>query len=146
TAPADPDKTNRLAGDFAHLDAIEFITDSAKPEELSKFGLEKPNATATVTFNDGSPAKSVQFGVGREGKPEVYVKLADAAPIFTIRANVRDEIQSSLAFRTPQLWQFAPGDVTALDVTRGTESYKLSKSGPAWSLSGPFDGRASALT
>jgi hypothetical protein len=145
SANADPSKTGVMANDLARLDAVEFIADAAKPEELPKYGLDKPTASAMLNFNDGSPAKTLQLGVGREGKPEVYAKLADAPQVFTVRSAIRDEVdQPSLAFRPLQVWQFPAAEVSSIDVTRGAETYKLMKAVPSWRLIGPFDGNASS--
>ena len=143
-APADADKLSTLSRDLSKLEAVDFVADAPKPDELARFGLDKPTASATFTFSDGSPAKTLQLGVGREGKPEVYAKLADAPQVFTVRTAVRDAIdQPSLAFRPLQIWQFPPSDVSTFEVTRSDETYKLSKAGSLWRLSGPFDGNAS---
>src|SRR6185369_6128420 len=124
SANADPSKTGVMANDLARLDAVEFIADAAKPEELPKYGLDKPTASAMLNFNDGSPAKTLQLGLGREGKPEVYAKLADAPQVFTVRSAIRDEVdQPSLAFRPLQVWQFPAAEVSSIDVTRSAETY-----------------------
>lgn len=146
-ATADSTKVGIVAGDLVRLDAVEFVADAPKPEELPRYGLDRPTATATLTFSDGTAPKSLQLGVGRDGKPEVYAKLTDSPMVFTVRTAIRDGIdQSSLSFLPLQVWQFTANDVAILDVTRGDETYKLTKAPPVWKLSGPFDGAVSVAT
>jgi hypothetical protein len=143
--PADVGKAGTLAADLGRLEAVEYVNDAPKPEDLTKYGLDKPAMSATVTFNDAAqPAKTVQLGQARDGKPEVYAKLADAPGVFAVRQAVKDAIdQSSLAFRPLQLWSAGAAAVKEIDIERPTGAYKLIRSDSGWKLTGPFDATAS---
>jgi hypothetical protein len=143
---ADGGKAATLAGDLSRLEAVEFVNDKPTPEELAKYGLSAPTLTATLTSTDAAkPAKTLQIGNPREGKPEVYAKLADGPGVFTVRDSLKTVIDMpSLAYRPPQLWQVAPESITAIEVQRGTEKYRLTREGGGWKLTGPFDAPASA--
>ncbi|HTK76898.1 MAG TPA: DUF4340 domain-containing protein [Gemmataceae bacterium] len=145
TTPADAGKAGTLAADLGRLEAVEYVNDAPKPEDLTKYGLDKPAISATVTFNDpAQPAKTIQLGQAREGKPEAYAKLTDAPGVFAVRQAVKEAVdQSSLAFRPLQLWSAGPATVKEIDVERPTGKYKLSRADSGWKLSGPFEANAS---
>jgi hypothetical protein len=144
---ADLSKITALAGELAPLDAVDFVADAAKPEILAKYGLDRPVAAATLTFNDGSPSKTLLVGNVREGKAEAFARLSDAPFVFTVRQSLRDALeQPSLALRPLQVWQFAASDIAAMSVKRGNESYTLTKDATGWKLGAPFSGNASAQT
>lgn len=142
---ADAAKASQLANDVSRLDAVEFVTDDAKPDELAKFGLDKPAFTAALTFTDNLPAKTLQVGKAREGKPEWYAKLADSPAVFIVRTALRDALdQPAVAYRPLSLWGEDAAKIDAVDVTRGGEPYALAIKDGEWKLSGPFDAAAFA--
>lgn len=145
STPADAGKAGTLAADLGRLEAVEYVNDAPKPEDLTKYGLDKPALSATVTFNDpAQPAKTVQLGQAREGKPEVYAKLADAPGVFAVRQAVKEAVdQSSLAFRPLQLWSAGATTVKEIGIERPTGAYKLNRTDSGWKLTGPFDATAS---
>jgi Domain of unknown function (DUF4340) len=141
TAKADPAKANALAGDLSRLEAVEYVNFAPKPEDLKTYGLDAPTLKAKLTLTDGS--KTLVVGKPREGKPEVYAKLADAPEVFSMREAVKTTLdQPSLAFRPLQLWQSAGLTVKKIEVHRGTEDYSLNRDGMTWRISGPFDATA----
>ncbi len=134
---ADGGKVNTLAGDLAKLEAAEFVNFAPKPEELKNYGLDSPTLKATLTWQDG--AKTLLVGKPREGKPEVYAKLADGPEVFSLRDTMKTSLdQSSLAFRPLQLWQAAGITVQKMEIARGAESYVLNRDGVMWKIAGPF--------
>src|SRR5439155_24408422 len=145
TTPADGGKDGTLATDLSRLEVVEYINDAPTPEDLTKYGLDKPVLSATVTFTDpAQPAKTFQIGQAREGKPEVYAKLADAPGVFAIRQAVKEAVdQSSLAYRPLSLWSAGAATVKEIDVERPTGAYKLSRTESGWKLTGPFEATAS---
>ena len=104
--------------------------------------------SATLTFtNPALPPKTLQIGGPREGKPEVYAKLADAAGVFAIRDAVKTTLdQPSLAYRPLQLWQIPSEAITAIEIQRGDEKYRLGRDGVAWKITGPFDAPVAVQT
>jgi hypothetical protein len=148
SAPADAGKATALANDLSQLEVGEYVSDAPTPDDLTKYGLTAPALSATLTFTDAAlPAKTLQIGNPREGKPEVYAKLADAPGVFAIRDAIKTTIdQPSLGYRPLQLWQIAPDTVTAIEIQRGDEKYRLGRDGATWKLTGPFDAPVSAQT
>ncbi len=141
----DAAKAAQLAGDVSRLEAVEFVTDAAKPDELARFGLDKPTVTAALTFADNLPAKTLQVGKAREGKPEWYAKLADSPAVFVVRTALHDALdQPAVAYRPLSLWSVDAAKIDAVEITRGGEPYALAHKDGAWKLSGPFDANAVA--
>ena len=59
-APADRSKAGILAEDLSHLEAVEFVAESATPEALDKtYGLTKPALTVKLTFTDAKKPPQV---------------------------------------------------------------------------------------
>src|SRR5262249_41195872 len=110
TAPvavaADKAKANNLADDLGRLEAVEYTNDDPKPEDLAKAGLDKPDLTAAIAFNDSSKAaQTLQIGKQRDMKPEYFAKLAGGTSIFVVKKEIRDAIdKASLDFRILQPW------------------------------------------
>jgi hypothetical protein len=146
SAPADAAKAGQLANELSRLEVAEYVSDAPKPEELANDGLNQPALSATLTFTDAAqPPKTLQIGKPREGKPEVYARLADAPGVFALRESVKSTLdQPSLAYRPLQLWQLAAGSINAIEVQHGNDKYRLSRDGASWKISDPFDAPASA--
>ncbi len=144
-AIADAGKATTLINDLSRLEVGEYVNDAPTPEDLAKYGLSAPALSATLTFTDPAlRAKTLQLGKPREGKPEVYARLADGPGVFAVREAIKTALdQPSLAYRPLQLWQVAPEAVTAIEVQRGGEKYRISRDGAGWKLTGPFDAPAS---
>ncbi|MBY0523462.1 MAG: DUF4340 domain-containing protein [Gemmataceae bacterium] len=149
-ADVEGQKVNDLARAISRLEAVEYVTDSATPEELEKqYALGKPALTVTLTFKDkAKPSQTLLIGKERGGKGDYFARLAgDANPsIFVIPKKVRDELdRSSLAYRPLQLWQVPPADVAALSIQPQTEpAFSLVRDGGNWKITGPFDAPVNA--
>jgi hypothetical protein len=145
TATADKNKAVNLAEDLSRLEAVEYVNDAPKPDDLKNAGLDAPALTATITLADATkPPVMLLIGKQRETKPEYFAKLADGTSIFVIRKDVRDKIdQNSLDFRPLQLWQLAAEAISDVKIQRGGDKYELKKDGADWKITGPFSATAS---
>ncbi|HEV3144144.1 MAG TPA: DUF4340 domain-containing protein, partial [Gemmataceae bacterium] len=145
SAPADKNKAANLADDLSRLEAVEYVNDAPKPEDLKNSGLDSPALTATVTLADAAkPPITLLIGKQRESKPEYFAKLADGTSIFVIRKDIHDAFnQSSLELRPLQLWQLTADAISDVKVQRASEKYELKKDGADWKISGPFSATAS---
>jgi hypothetical protein len=146
-AEADDSKVSVLAGDLGRLEAVEYVRDSVKGDDLEKlYGLGKPALSATLAFPADSkkPARTLLVGKQREGKQEYYAKLADTDSVFAVRKDIRDALdQGSLAYRPLQLPALAREDVTEVRVQKdGEEEYRLTHKDGAWKLTAPFEAAA----
>lgn len=149
-ADADPAKADQLATDLARLEAVEYVDDAPKPDDLDKkYGLAKPRFVVDLGFTGpgGKPAK-LEIGAARDGKPEAFARLNGGGSVFAVPNAVVDQLAAgSLGLLPLQLWSVPSDKVTAVEVRRGedakNEAYRLTKAGPDWKLSGPFDAAAS---
>lgn len=143
-APADAAKSSQLSAELCRLEAVDFVTDAPKPDDLARFGLESAKLSATLTFRDGAAAKTLLIGGPREGKPEVYARWADSPLIFTIRSGLRDMLdQQPLNFRPLLVWQLTPESITQLDVQTENETFRLAQTPSGWALTAPYAATAS---
>ncbi|MFL5340065.1 MAG: DUF4340 domain-containing protein [Gemmataceae bacterium] len=150
-ATADKTKAAALADDLARLEAVEYVNDAPKPEDLAKAGLDKPALTVKVAFSDGKPEQTLLIGKQRdrkpdakpEDKPDYFAKLVGGTSIFAVKKDVRDKLDvSSLDLRPTQLWNFTANDITQVKVTRGGESYELKRENFEWKIIKPFETKA----
>ena len=145
SATADAAKANLLANDLARLDAVDFVTDAPKPDDLARFGLDAAPLSVTLTFADGSAPRTLLIGSAREGKPEYYARWTDSPLVFTIRAALRETLNSpSLAWRPLMVWQVPADAVTAIEVKRGGDQIRAARSDGQWKLTEPAAAPASA--
>lgn len=144
-ASVDPDSMNKLAGDLARLEAVEYVSDAAKAEDLDKlYGLANPAVKATVTFTKADkPAETLLLGKQRGDKPDYFAKLASGPAVFVVKKDLHDELdKSSLAFRPAHLWQIDQADITDLRFQKEGQEFHLKREGPYWKIVEPFEARA----
>jgi hypothetical protein len=146
---ADAGKASTLAGSLGNLEAVEYVNDAPKPEELEGYGLAKDALSATLTFAepDKKPAQTLLVGKALPEKAnEFYAKLASRPSVFALKKEVRDALdQGALSYRPLQLWRAAADDVTGIRVRQAVqEEYRLTKKGAAWNVAGPFEATAQA--
>jgi hypothetical protein len=145
-ADADDAKASQLTGDLSRLEAVEYVDDAPKPEDIeTKYGLAKPRLTVALGFTGpGAKPQTLDLGSAREGKPEVYARLNGGGSVFTVPKATVDPLDAGAVALLPlQLWQTAADKVTSVAVERDGEKYTLTAAGAEWKLSGPFDAAAS---
>jgi hypothetical protein len=146
-AEADDGKASVLVGDLGRLEAVEYVRDAAKPDDLDKlYGLGKPALSITVHFRPDAkkPDQTLLVGKEREGKGEYFAKLAGSDSVFAVRKDIHDTLdQGSLAYRPLQLPPLQAQDITEVRVQKeGTEEYRLTHKDGAWKVAAPFDAAA----
>jgi hypothetical protein len=146
-AEADKEKARQLASGLSQMEAVEYVTESAKEEELEpQYGLGKPALSATLTFTEAAkkPAQALLLGKQRGTKPEYFAKLADATSVFVVKKDIRDTLdQGSLAYRPLQFPTLAADEVKELRVQKeGQDEYRLARKDGAWRITAPFDAAA----
>ncbi len=144
----DAGKVSQLTGDLARLEAVEFVADAPKPEELAKYGLDKPAFTATLAFAGKSHA--LDIGTAAEGKPETYARL-DGGSVFTVAKSLPDALKAgAVALLPTQLWSVPVEKFTAVGVRRVNgkeiEDYTLTPEGTDWALAGDFRAKVPFLS
>lgn len=145
-ADADKAKADALAGDLGRLEAVEYVNDAPKAEDLAKAGLDKPAVSASVAFAGlGKPSQTLLIGKQRENKPEYFAKLAGGTSIFVVKKETRDAIdKSSLDYRPTQLWTITPDELVALKIDRDQGGFELKREGFIWKIAKPFEAATGA--
>lgn len=154
---ADHGKVNQLAGDLGRLEAVEFVNENPKADELEKlYGLGKPSIRATMRFSQADkPAKSLLLGKQRPDKPEYYARIvaADgntgtgAGPVFVVKDDIHRSLeQSALAYLPLELWRSTDQEIAGLTIRKDGNSYRLRRDGAAWQIAEPFTAPALAET
>jgi hypothetical protein len=146
-ADADEPKASQLAGDLGRLEAVEYVSDAVKADDLEKlYGLGKPAVSVTVSYHDAKkPAQTLLLGKQREGKPEFFAKLADSDSVFAVKKDIHDTLdQGSLAYLPLHLPTLPAEDVAELRVQKDGDEYRLTHRDGAWKVAEPFE--ASALS
>jgi hypothetical protein len=145
SADIDSFKAEQLAGDLSRLEATEFIAAESKKDDLEKvYGLEKPALSITAVFSDANkPAQTLLVGQKRAGKDDYYARLASEPAVFLVSKETHTTLdKDSLAYRSLELWQLQPEDITELRIQKTGPEYRLDRTGETWKLSGPFDATA----
>jgi len=140
-ADVDASKVNDLARALVKLDAVEFITDQPKNEDLDKvYGLAAPRLTATLHFKD---AKIQSLYVGNaHGKDDFYARI-DQGPIFVIRKDLRDLLmKDDLAYRSEKPWDLKADAITEVAIRKNDQELHLKRTGDAWKIVAPFSADA----
>ena len=109
-------------------------------------GLAPPEAVVTLTDASGATA-TVEIGKPAS-ENETYVRLAGGDRICMGKANLRTLWKSkALEYRDQQLWNFAPENVTRVEVidrsaTDAPVNYAFTKDGGKWMMESPVSARA----
>src|SRR5262249_12595546 len=137
-AEADPIKADQLTGDLSRLEAVEYVKDSVKPEDLEpQYGLGKPAVSVTVNFHDPKkPARTLLIGKERPNHQEYFAKLADGDSVFAVRKDIRDTLdKAALAYLPLQFPSLAAADVAEVRVQQqGGEEYRLVRQKSVWKI------------
>ncbi len=144
-ADVDSSKVSKLAGEVSKVDAVEFITDTPKAEDLDKvYGLAKPSLTAKLFPADAKqPVQILTLGKPR-GDKETYAHLENG-PVFVVKKELRDELdRDSLAYRPLEILHSLKDKIRELAIQKDGTEYRLLYDGKTWKLRGPFDAPALA--
>ncbi|HJT76336.1 MAG TPA: DUF4340 domain-containing protein, partial [Gemmataceae bacterium] len=140
---ADETKALQLADDLGRLEAVEYVTEAAKPAELeSQYGLGKPALAATVTFRDkNKPSRTLLVGKQRPGKDQYFAKLDGSDGVFAVKKDVRDLLdKDALAYLPLQLPRLQADEIAELRVARqGEDEYHLTHATAGWKVTAPFE-------
>lgn len=142
---ADQAAVNKLAGDLGRMEAVDFIANEAKKEDLDKiYGLGKPalSATASFTTKDKKP-QTLEVGKQRGDKAEFFAKLASSPAVFVVKKELRDALdQNSLAYRPKQLWNLQTEEISELRLEKEGQNEHLQRDGSSWRILEPFQAAA----
>jgi hypothetical protein len=146
-ADADRAKVDQLITTLSGLEAMEYVNEAPKPEDLeAQYGLGKPAVIVKLEFTDKKPAQVLQMGKahGKGYFARVANQPEKATPVFVVSGDVHKQLErDSLSYRPLQLWQVMPDDIVALRIHKeGQKEYRLQRSEGDWKISGPFQADA----
>src|SRR5205085_1724172 len=142
-ADVDSGKVSRLAGELAKLEAVEFVADNPKEEDLDKlYGLAKPALTVNL-FVAENKQKPRTLAVGKaRGDKEFYARLDDG-PIFVVKKDLHDDVdRDSLSYRSLEVIRPAKDKIRELAIHKDNQDYSLILDGKTWKVRGPFEAQA----
>ncbi|MCZ2341046.1 MAG: DUF4340 domain-containing protein [Bacteroidales bacterium] len=144
TTRTDGTKADTFTGNLARLEAVEYVDDAPKPDDLGKkYGLTQPRFTIRLGFTSG-PARTLTIGTSPAGKPDAFAQLDGTGSVFTIAGSVVESLNAgALALLPAEVWNTVSDRITAIEIRRGAqaqnESYRLTRAGVDWKLGGPLD-------
>ena len=130
-ARADYGSVEGLIGRLQTTAMKSIVADAATPEDLKKYGLDKPAATvelkmgsARATFAVGSKVAGKAAGEGNT----VYARDASKAAIVTVDGMLVDELKKGAGeYRRKDVFEFRPFNATRLEITRGSQTVAFEK-------------------
>jgi hypothetical protein len=142
-AKVDVDKVKPLVEELTRVEAIKFIAESPKVEDLDKYGLKEPRLVASLTPKDEKKAThTLHIGKQVEFKEEYYARL-DNGPVFLLKkATVEAADKDALAFRAGEGWQVAASDIHEIKIAGPEHALTLKKSAQGWQLAAPYESPA----
>jgi hypothetical protein len=118
-ARADFSTVDGLVGRVENAQMKSIVTETATPEELRKFGLDKPSAT--VTLNQGSARATVALG-GASGD-DVYARDAAKPVVVTVDKSLVEDVKKGLEdYRRKDVFEFRAFNATRAEFTRGDQT------------------------
>ncbi len=137
-ARADYGSVEGLIGRLQTAAMKSIVSEAATPEELKKYGLDKP--AATVELKMGSAHATFLLGGKAEtkadGKPDgktdatntVYARDASKPSIVTVDAMLADDLKKGAGeYRRKDVFEFRPFNATRLEITRGSQTVAFEK-------------------
>jgi hypothetical protein len=115
-----------IEGLLARIDGLQMkAVETASPESLSKYGLDKP--AASVTIGTGSARATLLVGTQSE-EGSVYAKDASRPDVFTIDASVLDDLKRDAGeYRQKDLFDARSFNTTRVEIARGGQTTTYEK-------------------
>ncbi len=119
------DRVETLSFSATTLSAVSQIT--AEAENLSEFGLEKPQATISLSLADAAPTI---FYIGNQTPTGdgYYACLADNRTVYELSSTTASPFLSPLrAFRVMEISSFSPADLCSVTIQKNGSVFKISR-------------------
>lgn len=98
---------------------------TADPKDLKEYGLDKPEASATL--GTGSARATLEIGK-KSPDGTLYARDASRPMVFTIEATLLDELKKSADdYRRKDVFEFRPYNATRVEIARGTDTFVFEK-------------------
>lgn len=124
-ARADFSSAEGIIGQLEQAQMKSIASSAPTPEDLKKFGLDKPQAT--VNLHLGSARATLIVG-GKSESGDVYVRDASRPDVFTVDATVAEDFKKSADdFRQKELFDFRAFNLTHIEVTHDGKTLTLER-------------------
>jgi uncharacterized protein DUF4340 len=124
-ARADYSAVDGLVGRVETAQMKSIVTDDPKPEDLKKYGLDKP--AATVTIGQGS-ARAVLAVGGASGTDAVYARDMSKPLVVTVDKTLADDLKKGVEdFRRKDAFEFRAFNATNAEFTRGDQKVSFER-------------------
>jgi hypothetical protein len=134
-ARADYGSVEGLIGRLQTTAMKSMVADAATPEDLKKYGLDKPAATvvlkmgsARATFAVGSKVAGKVAGQAEAAANTVYARDVSKTAVVTVDGMLADDLKKGAGeYRRKDIFEFRPYNATRLEVTRGSQTVAFEK-------------------
>src|SRR5258706_6238021 len=122
---ADFGSVEGLVGRLQTVQMKSIAADNASPADLKKYGLDKPEATVTVSL--GSAKATLLFGA-KAADNTVYARDASKPSVVTVESALLDDMKKSADdYRRKDVFEFRPFNATHVEITRNGQTITLER-------------------
>jgi hypothetical protein len=123
---ADFGSVEGLVGRLQSAQMKALIADQPSPDELKKYGLDKPEAT--VNLNLGSARATLLIGARGPDGNTVYARDASKPAVVTIETALLDDLKKGAdEYRRKDLFEFRPFNATRIELSRNGQTVVLDR-------------------
>jgi hypothetical protein len=124
-ARADYGSVEGLIGRLQTTAMKSMVTETATPEDLKKYGLDKP--AVSVELKLGSARAAFAVGGKAEGNT-VYARDVSKPTVVTVDGMLADDLKKGAnEYRRKDVFEFRPFNATRLEITRGSQTVVFEK-------------------
>ncbi len=139
-APANEFMMTPIALALATTTAEELVEEN--PQDLSKYGLDKPAVRMEFAPKEGKVQPSPLLVGGKATAGKRYAMLEGDHLVFTIASSLARTLFEEV--RDTRVFAFTAGGVSRVEVTAGEKKVVCNKNGDDWSVESPAGGKAVA--
>ena len=122
---ADFGSVEGLVGRLQTVQMKSIVADTATPDDLKKYGLDKPEAT--VNLGLGSAKATLLFG-GKAADNTVYARDASKTSVVTVESALLDDMKKGADdYRRKDIFEFRPYNATHIEITRNGQTITLER-------------------
>ncbi len=117
---ADFSAVEGLVGRLQSAQMKSIVTQEATPDDLKKYGLDKPEATVNVKA--GSATATLVLG-GKTAENTVYARDLSKPMVMTVEGSLADEVKKGADdYRRKDLFEFRAYNATRVEIARGDQT------------------------
>ncbi len=117
---ADFSAVEGLVGRLQSAQMKSIVTPEATPDDLKKYGLDKPEATVNVKA--GSATATLALG-GKTAENTVYARDLSKPMVMTVEGTLADEVKKGADdYRRKDLFEFRAFNATRVEIARGDQT------------------------